>query len=155
MNFLIRVRNLRHIAPTALSCDAVFQRRELETLRSAADIAVATAQQLSRSVAAKQYLLDGHRFVDIGHVTVQFEHHEQARQIRVIEPVHHLHKEFEALVDDKRLVMPMRQLVRSDEVGLWTAKLNVKSAQCGSVLVGIKMPLIGCTTMIKSSVCPT
>ncbi|MEC8072754.1 MAG: phytanoyl-CoA dioxygenase family protein [Pseudomonadota bacterium] len=111
---------------------SVFQRRELGALRRAADIAVATAQQLSRSVAAKQYLLDCHRFVDIGHVTVQFEHHEQARQIRVIEPVHHLHKEFEALVDDKRLVMPMRQLVRSDEVGLWTAKLNVKSAQCGS-----------------------
>ena len=34
---------------------SVFQRRELTTLRSAADIAVATARQLSRSVAAKQY----------------------------------------------------------------------------------------------------
>ena len=44
---------------------SVFQRRELGALRSAADIAVATAQQLSRSVAAKQYVLDCHRFVDI------------------------------------------------------------------------------------------
>ena len=123
----------------------MFQRRELGALRSAADIAVAT-QPTEPCVAAKQYLLDCHRFVDIGHVTVRLSTMNLAHQIRVIEPVHHLHKEFEALVDDKR-VYAHASTGESDEIGLWTAS-NVKSAQCGSSF-DFKMPLIGCTTMIS------
>ena len=83
-----------------------------------------------QTVCCQDYVLDGNLFVDIGHTTVQFEHHEQAQQIRVIEPVHDLHQFMQALVDDARLVLPMRQLVdRADRVALWTAKLNLKSAE--------------------------
>ena len=110
----------------------VYSPDQLEALRDAADAVVAVAREMADSVAAKDYSLDGNRFVDIGHVTVQFEHQEQAQQIRVIEPVHHLHSLFEALVDDARLVLPMCQLIRADRVALWTAKLNVKSAEVGS-----------------------
>ena len=42
------------------------------------------------------------------------------------------HEQFMQLVHDPRLVSPMRQLVDSAEVALWTAKLNLKSSRVGS-----------------------
>jgi len=78
------------------------------------------------------YLLDGKRFVDIGHMTVQFEHTPGSELIRVIEPVHELHGDFDALIDDVRLVEPMRQLVGAPSLALWTDKLNLKRPREGS-----------------------
>jgi ectoine hydroxylase len=110
----------------------VFQSEEVAALKCAADDAVCAAKAMTEKPNARHYMLDDNLFVDIDHMTVQFEHHDDAAEIRVIEPVHELHPCLAELVNDPRLVWPMRQLVDSAEVALWTAKLNLKSAKVGS-----------------------
>ena len=110
----------------------VFHKQEVNAFRAAADAAAQTAKVMAASADARRYVLDGNSFADIGHSTVQFEHHQDAAEIRVIEPVHELHDQFAQLVHDPRLVRPMCQLVDSAEVALWTAKLNLKSSGVGS-----------------------
>ncbi len=110
--------------------EAVFEPEELQRLREAADRAVAVAQQLSER--GRTYHLDGKRFVDAGHVTIQFEHAPGSEQVRVIEPVHELDVRFDALVDDPLIVRPMCGLIGQEQVALWTAKLNLKVAGNGS-----------------------
>ena len=105
---------------------------ETAALRRAADHVVQKAQAMVANAGAKRYVLDGNTFADIEHITVQFEHHQGAAEIRVIEPAHELHEEFASLVHDPRLVRPMCQLVNSPQVALWTAKLNLKSPRVGS-----------------------
>ena len=87
----------------------VFHEQEVKAFRAAADSAEQTAKIMAASSDARRYLLDV-IIVDIEHTTVQFEHHENAPEIRVIEPVHELHEQFMQLVHDPRLVSPMRQL---------------------------------------------
>ena len=107
-----------------------FSASQLERLRDSADrVAVAVSERAS---SGKAYRLDGNRFVDVGHITLQYEHDPQSQQARVIEPVHELDPELGSLVADPRLVEPMRALVGSDSISLWTAKLNFKQAQVGS-----------------------
>ncbi|MBO79681.1 MAG: hypothetical protein CMQ22_08980 [Gammaproteobacteria bacterium] len=112
--------------------ERAFLPHEIAVLRTAADLAVQKALAMVADAGAKRYVLDGKEFADIDHTTVQFEHHQGAAEIRVIEPVHDLHEEFASLVHDPRLVRPMCQLIGSDQVALWTAKLNLKSPKVGS-----------------------
>ena len=109
---------------------AVFSPDETTELRNAAERAVERAAAISES--GKTYILDGKRFVDAGFVTIQFEHAVGSETIRVIEPVHHLDPGLESLVDDPRIVQPMRDLVGSDRIALWTDKLNTKRPREGS-----------------------
>jgi len=136
-------------------CDGYFVRERALSLSEAGLLAAAadriTRLVESRLVAGKRYTLDGNVFVDFDHHTVQFEHAaagaagngdvgksadadrpEGSAQIRVIEPVHDLEPEFARLISDRRLVEPMRALVGSEQIGLWTAKLNRKPAREGS-----------------------
>lgn len=78
------------------------------------------------------YHLDGKRFVDAGHVTVQFEHTAGSNAVRVVEPVQVLDAAWDALLDDARIVAPMLDLVGSDGVAIWTCKLNLKRPLEGS-----------------------
>lgn len=110
--------------------EAVFGPAENAELCAAAERAAARAAGLVAQ--GRTYHLDGNRFVDVGHVTVQFEHTSHSRTIRVIEPVHELDSRLGALVDDARLVEPMRDLLGCERVALWTDKLNLKRAGEGS-----------------------
>jgi len=110
--------------------DAVFDALELEELREAVEQVaneVATASQHGRA-----YDIDGNRYVDTPDSTVQFEHQRGSATIRVIEPFHSLHPSFEALIDDPRIVEPMRGVVGSEEVAIWTDKINLKRPREGS-----------------------
>ena len=109
---------------------AIFGEPEIGRFREAAELAVERAAAAVR--AGNTYHLDGKRFVDVGHMTVQFEHSPGSELIRVIEPVHELAPAFDALIDDQRLVAPMRQLVGAEELALWTDKLNLKRPREGS-----------------------
>lgn len=109
---------------------SVMTQYELEQLRQASEDAVARALSLSKQ--GKTYLLDNKRFVDTDYLTVQFEHQIDSQTIRVIEPVYQLDPRFDALLDDPRLVQPMRDIIGTDELALWTAKLNLKRPQEGS-----------------------
>lgn len=110
---------------------SVFAGGELEALRFAAG--EAEAEAVRRAKSGKAYFLDGKRFVDEGYLTVQFEHHDpETHQVRVIEPVHELAATFDHLIDDKRLVRPMRDLIGQEQLALWTSKLNLKPGRVGS-----------------------
>ena len=52
--------------------------------------------------------------------------------VRVIEPVNSISKVFDQLVDDHRIVFPIQQILNTDKVSLWTAKLNLKHPKNGS-----------------------
>jgi hypothetical protein len=109
---------------------SVFRPDEVAQLRDAVERVAVLAGQLSES--GRTYLLDGNQFVDIDEVTIQFEHTPGSESIRVIEPVHQLDARLDALVDDPRIVQPMRGLVGCDDIALWTDKLNLKRPREGS-----------------------
>lgn len=108
----------------------VFSQAEIGALRGAVERAAAAALRLSER--GDTYVLDGKRFVDAGYTTIQFERAPAADTIRVIEPVHHLDPTLDALIEDVRIVEPMRGLVGSDRIALWTDKLNLKRPREGS-----------------------
>lgn len=103
---------------------------ELAELHDAAERTETAAAALART--GHVYVLDGNRFVDAEGATVQFEHTPGSATVRVIEPAHCFDSRWEALIDDARLVTPMRTLVGSDGVALWTNKLNLKPPREGS-----------------------
>jgi hypothetical protein len=114
----------------------VFTKTECEQLRLASDAVETQALKLAddggHTITATNYCLDGNRFVDIEHITIQFEHDYDAGRLRVVEPVNDLSPKLDALIDDPRLWEPMRQLVDSAALSLWTAKLNLKHPMIGS-----------------------
>ncbi len=113
---------------------AIFASEEVAAMREAAEEIVRSAEAALPDAAC--YEIDGNRYAEarIGGVeaTVQLEHTPGARTLRVIEPFHALHPRFAALVDDARLVEPMRDLVGAAEVALFTDKLNLKRPREGS-----------------------
>ncbi|MEZ5551322.1 MAG: phytanoyl-CoA dioxygenase family protein [Pseudomonadales bacterium] len=108
----------------------VFSPTQCELLRQAADQAACAARALARG--GHSYRLDGNRFVDAGHVTIQFEHGADSELVRVIEPVQELDARLDHLLDDARIAEPMRGIIGQEDIALWTAKLNIKSPREGS-----------------------
>lgn len=110
--------------------EAVFDANEVAALQAAALLAVDRAQHVCEQGQA--YVLDNAKFVDVEHITVQFEHALGSTDVRVIEPINDLVPAFDVLLDDERLLAPMRGLIGKPQLALWTAKLNLKPARCGS-----------------------
>jgi hypothetical protein len=111
--------------------EAAFSAVEVEALQDAAERVVARASQATHG-ATGEYFVDGNRYQPAAGALLQYEHAPGSQMIRVIEPFHHLDPAFDALIDDPRLVVPMRELVDSDEVCLWSDKLNLKRPREGS-----------------------
>ena len=110
---------------------AVFNASETEALRCGAERAVQVAHQLAET--GSNYYLDGKRFTDNGYVTIQFEHESAASNtIRVIEPVDHLDPSLTALATDPRITVPMQQIIGTEQIAVWTNKLNTKRPGGGS-----------------------
>jgi ectoine hydroxylase-related dioxygenase (phytanoyl-CoA dioxygenase family) len=113
---------------------AIFSRAEVAALCDAAEQIVRSAE--AALPGASHYAIDGNCYADarIGELatTLQLEHAPGSRTLRVIEPFCALHPRFEALLDDARVVAPMRALVGADEVALFTDKLNLKRPREGS-----------------------
>ena len=110
---------------------SVFDGGELDDLRAAAERAVADAER-GASAPDRAYAIDGNRYVEARGATIQLEHGGATDAVRVIEPFHRLDPRFEALIDDPRFVEPMRDLVGSEAVSLFTDKLNLKRPREGS-----------------------
>ena len=114
---------------------AVFTPGEVEALGAAAEVVVQGAEA-AVAAGGRRYAIDGNCYVDVEvagrPATVQLEHAPGSRTVRVIEPFHALHPAFERLVDDPRIVAPMRALVGTAEVALFTDKLNLKRPREGS-----------------------
>jgi hypothetical protein len=109
----------------------VFGPAELEELRAAAERVAERAGRAAEE-GGRGYEVDGHRYHEVAGATIQFEHSPGSRTIRVIEPFHHLDARIDRLVDEPRLVEPMRDLVGCEEVALFTDKLNLKRPREGS-----------------------
>jgi ectoine hydroxylase-related dioxygenase (phytanoyl-CoA dioxygenase family) len=114
--------------------EAIFARGELEALREAAEHVVRVAE--AALPRARRYAIDGNEYAEaqLGALatTVQLEHAPGSRTVRVVEPFCALHPRFEALLDDARLIEPMRALVGAPAVALFTDKLNLKRPREGS-----------------------
>ena len=110
--------------------EGVFPEWELVRLRDAVELAVSRAFAGTREGVT--YFLDGRRFVDVGDMTVQFEHSKESETIRVIEPVQHLHPLIRALVSDARVLDPVKSILGREAVSVWTNKLNLKRGREGS-----------------------
>jgi ectoine hydroxylase-related dioxygenase (phytanoyl-CoA dioxygenase family) len=108
-----------------------FTREELDGLSVSVEAAAERAR-VECEDAGQVYELDGRRFVDLDHVTVQFEPAPNTGAIKVIEPVHEFDPALEQLISDDRLVQPMRSLLGTDRVALWTTKLNLKRPGVGT-----------------------
>ena len=111
--------------------ESVFRAEELAELREAAEQCAERAAAAA-SETGNAYAIDGNRYHDLADATVQYEHSEQSQTLRVIEPFHHFDPRLNALIDDPRLVVPMKDLVRDDRVALYTDKLNLKRPHEGS-----------------------
>jgi ectoine hydroxylase len=111
--------------------EAVLGADELAALRDAAERAVEQVLAAARDEAGA-YLVDGNCYQPAAGALIQFEHAPGSKTVRVIEPFHHLDPLFDALVDDPRLVEPMRGLVGCERIALWTDKLNLKRPREGS-----------------------
>jgi len=110
---------------------AVFSEAEIEELRAAGeDVVAAATDAVTRE--GESYRIDGNRYHEAGGATIQYEHAPGSRTIRVIEPFHHLHPRFDALIDDARIVEPVRALIGSERVSLFTDKINLKRPREGS-----------------------
>jgi ectoine hydroxylase-related dioxygenase (phytanoyl-CoA dioxygenase family) len=108
---------------------------ELAALREAAEVLVGAAEA-AVAAGGERWAVDGNTYVEVTlrdrAATVQLEHAPGSRTVRVIEPFHGLHPAFEGLVDDARIVAPMRELVGAPSVALFTDKLNLKRPREGS-----------------------
>jgi ectoine hydroxylase len=109
----------------------IFDAQELAELRAAVERVAERARDAVRT-CAESYQIDGNRYAEAAGATIQFEHRPGSETIRVIEPFHHLEPRLERLIDDPRLVDPMRELVGCQRVSLFTDKLNFKRPREGS-----------------------
>jgi ectoine hydroxylase-related dioxygenase (phytanoyl-CoA dioxygenase family) len=119
--------------------ESVFDAADLERLRAAAERVVERAGRAVVEAPVKasrdrtaDYEIDGNRYVELADSTIQFEHREGTRTIRVIEPFHHLDPIFDALVEDPRIVAPLCGVLGADRIALWTDKINLKRPREGS-----------------------
>ena len=112
-----------------LTRSCVFSAKEISRLIGSVEAAARSAYE--QTSQGKMYLLDGKRFVDVGSMTVQFEHGLGSDSVRVIEPAQHLHPDLASLIRDERIIAPIRSIV-GGEIGLWTNKLNLKVGVEGS-----------------------
>jgi ectoine hydroxylase-related dioxygenase (phytanoyl-CoA dioxygenase family) len=109
-----------------------FSEKEVAQLCASAERAVARATAAVAGGADDEYEIDGNRYCEATGTTVQFEHRVDSSTIRVLEPFHHLDARFDRLIDDPRIVEPMRGLVESSRIALFTDKMNLKRPREGS-----------------------
>jgi ectoine hydroxylase len=111
--------------------EAALRPHEVQELREAAERVAAKAAAASEA-GGESYSIDGNRYHEATGSTIQFEHAPGSSTIRVIEPFHQHDARFEHLIDDPRLVEPMRDLVADEHVALFTEKINLKRPREGS-----------------------
>jgi len=110
----------------------VFSEKEVAPLCASAERAVVRASAAAAGGADDEYEIDGNRYCEATGTTVQFEHRVDSSTIRVLEPFHHFDARFDRLIDDPRIVEPMRGLVGSSRIALFTDKMNLKRPREGS-----------------------
>jgi ectoine hydroxylase-related dioxygenase (phytanoyl-CoA dioxygenase family) len=103
---------------------------EIDDFRDAVECCAARAS--AATAAGRTYQIDGNVYCEASGATIQFEHAPGTKTVRVIEPFHHLDERIDRLIDDPRLVDPIRGLLGGAEISLFTDKLNLKRPGEGS-----------------------
>jgi ectoine hydroxylase-related dioxygenase (phytanoyl-CoA dioxygenase family) len=109
----------------------VFAEDEVDEIRDAVECCAARASEAA-TAGGHTYQIDGNVYCEASGATIQFEHLPGSKTVRVIEPFHHLDERVDRLIDDPRLVDPMRGLLGETDVSLFTDKLNLKRPGEGS-----------------------
>jgi len=109
---------------------AAFAEDEIADLRDAVECCAARAS--AAAAGGRSYQIDGNVYCEASGATIQFEHTPGSKTVRVIEPFHHLDERIDRLIDDPRLVDPIRDVLGEAEVSLFTDKLNLKRPGEGS-----------------------
>ena len=107
-----------------------FSDTELVNYRNSLEKTVLKAQSVAGS--GKEYFLDKKKFIDIDFLTLQYEPQPNEKYLKVIEPAHSLNSELEELIFDERLTDPIKSILSTDSLSLWTDKLNLKRPKVGS-----------------------
>ena len=103
---------------------------EIADLRDAVECCAARAS--AATAGGRTYQIDGNVYCEASGATIQFEHAPGTKTVRVIEPFHHLDERIDRLIDDPRLVDPVRDLLGEVDISLFTDKLNLKRPGEGS-----------------------
>ena len=104
----------------------VFAEAELERMRAAVEEIHQRINLEADRGAAPVEQVDDRRYQELLGSTIKWEWAEGSRHIRSMEPFHHLHADFDALIDDPRLWEPTLQVIGAEAVSLFTDKLNFK-----------------------------
>jgi Phytanoyl-CoA dioxygenase (PhyH). len=128
--FLSKKENNFYVNEGYLVRENQFSKDEVDSLREALERAVISAEKKANN--GQVYYLDKKKFVDVGHITLQYEPQPSDNVLRVIEPAHSLDKELSSLIKDKRITDPVRSILEEEDISLWTDKLNLKRPGNGS-----------------------
>jgi ectoine hydroxylase len=113
---------------------SAFAAFELARLRAAAEETVAAVRErAARPGAGPEFTIGhGHRLQISAATVIQWEWREGSEEVRLLEPVTHLHPGFAPLWDDERLTLPMADALGAARVAPFTCKLNLKRPREGS-----------------------
>jgi hypothetical protein len=109
------------------SRERIFAARELAELRDAAEAAHRRVLKAAeRGEGGPTDRIDNQRYQIVCGSTLKWEWRADLRAVRSLEPAHHLDARLEALIDDPRLWEPCCALVGSEQLSLFSDKLNMK-----------------------------
>ncbi len=114
--------------------EALLAPAELDELRSVTEeVAATVSARAGREGAGPQHeLADGHRIQFSSHTAIQWEWRDGSEEIRLLEPVDHLHPRLAQLFADERLTAPVRAELGERVLAPFTSKMNLKRATDGS-----------------------
>ena len=128
--FLSDIENEKYLRDGFILRRDQFSNTELVNYRNSLEKTVLKAQSVAGS--GKKYFLDNKKFIDIDFLTLQYEPQPNEKYLKVIEPAHSLNSELEELIFDERLTDPIKSILSTDSLSLWTDKLNLKRPMVGS-----------------------
>jgi ectoine hydroxylase-related dioxygenase (phytanoyl-CoA dioxygenase family) len=110
----------------------VFDDDDIKTLAEAsealcADLVADRSRSQGRSSGSYVFQPDA-----VNHLIIKWE--READTLLGIEPFAHLNETFQTYAADPRFVEPMKDLCASEDVVLWTEKLNLKRAEVGQAI---------------------
>ena len=110
--------------------ESQFSQEEIISFRKIFESTVKKAHSISET--GKEYFLDKKRFVDIDYLTLQYEPEPHNQFLKVIEPAHSLNDGLDEITSDRRITDPIKSILSTNEISLWTDKLNLKRPKVGS-----------------------
>jgi hypothetical protein len=104
--------------------ESVFSQSQVAAVNEVIDHVETSIVNAAKS--GREYWIEDRRFIDYGAHTLQFEPAPMDAHLRVLEPVHSLAHELFELINDDRILDPVRDLIGCEGLSVWTNKINFK-----------------------------